>query len=111
MNLPWNEIVSFALAFLSARYGAKLMSNARVRKVAKQMLASTDHPATDITQAIREAWVLMNHEHIAEQVEKLKLQQAQGKLEVNAFVQRAADASRGVVESTIVPLDGTEEWK
>lgn len=97
--------VTLAAAYLKKRFGAR-----RVDSIAKGILESSDNDVTDPTVAYREAWVAANDVFIKAAAEKLRAQVEAGKVRIAASEAIAKENARGI-DATVVPRDGTEEFK
>lgn len=83
---------------------------AKIRKGARAILGDEQNPTTDITDAVREAWVAANAEVIRAHAAQLAAEHAAGELRIAASVAAAKDAAKDAITSTIVPRDGTEKF-
>jgi hypothetical protein len=98
------------LATLGIQYFRTRVKNATAQRLAKAILENPAIPVTSIPKALREAWVLTNHQEFSRQVDALQRQAAASELRIaGAEAARAADASEGH-DVTLVPRDGSETF-
>lgn len=107
--MDWTQLITFFATFLGMQYGQKYLQNRHVRALAKHIL-ETPNDTTDIKDAVRQAVVLAHYRQWSPQVDALAKQHELGKLRIRAAEAAAKKAAKGI-DATIVPRDGTEEFK
>lgn len=105
----WEMLVTF-LSTLGVIAGREYLQNRHVRHVAREILADDSDPTTDITDAVKEAWIRTQAARTKNAARALAREHEAGKLRIRESAARARENAKGI-DATVVPRDGSEEYK
>src|SRR5690349_18790991 len=112
--MDWHQVLTLFAGILVREIAERYFDKRKADKVlgtAKDILESSQNPTTDLGQAAREALVLAHHEAvIVPTVERLQKQVAADEIRIANTVAHAKEVATGI-DATLVPRDGSEEFK